>query len=107
MGSTRSLFHLEYSEGIDRIGKKKKIQSKKKKIKKIKKKKVYKEQNVPELSCIGITNQRETIVAWDKETKKPLFDAILWSDLRSMEQCKQIEKKQPKVKKIKLNKIKK
>ncbi|KEG08319.1 glycerol kinase [Trypanosoma grayi] len=35
------------------------------------------------LEAIGITNQRETTVAWDRETKEPLCNAIVWSDLRT------------------------
>jgi len=35
------------------------------------------------ISAIGITNQRETTVAWDKETGEPLCNAIVWLDLRT------------------------
>nr|AZL94747.1 glycerol kinase [Nephromyces sp. MMRI] len=35
------------------------------------------------IKCIGITNQRETIVAWDKTTGKPLYNAIVWMDART------------------------
>ena len=34
---------------------------------------------------VGITNQRETIVAWDSETMKPLHNAIVWCDVRTAE----------------------
>ena len=33
-----------------------------------------------QLAAIGITNQRETIVAWDSKTGKPLANAIVWQD---------------------------
>ena len=33
--------------------------------------------------AIGITNQRETIVAWDKNTSKPLYKALVWQDRRT------------------------
>jgi len=35
-----------------------------------------------DLSAIGITNQRETTVAWDRTTGKPLYNAIVWQDTR-------------------------
>lgn len=35
------------------------------------------------LKCIGITNQRETTILWDKRTGKCLFNAIVWSDGRT------------------------
>lgn len=35
------------------------------------------------IQCIGITNQRETTVAWDSETGQPLCPAIVWSDNRT------------------------
>ncbi len=39
------------------------------------------------ISAIGITNQRETIVAWDKRTGEPLSKAIVWQDRRTAETC--------------------
>ena len=41
------------------------------------------------LSC-GITNQRETIVAWDKITGKPLYNAIVWQDRRTQNICQDL-----------------
>lgn len=38
-----------------------------------------------ELTAIGITNQRETVVAWDKSTGKALANAIVWQDTRTAE----------------------
>ena len=38
------------------------------------------------LSC-GITNQRETIIAWDKVTGNPLYNAIVWQDRRTQNIC--------------------
>eukprot|EP00920_Eleutheroschizon_duboscqi_P011934 GHVT01028503.1.p1 GENE.GHVT01028503.1~~GHVT01028503.1.p1 ORF type:complete len:438 (-),score=19.49 GHVT01028503.1:435-1748(-) len=35
------------------------------------------------MKCIGITNQRETLVVWDRTTSQPLYDAIVWSDTRN------------------------
>lgn len=39
------------------------------------------------LEAIGITNQRETVVAWDRETGKALHRALVWQDRRGAERC--------------------
>ncbi|HXR84656.1 MAG TPA: glycerol kinase GlpK [Hanamia sp.] len=39
------------------------------------------------IAAIGITNQRETTVVWEKETGKPVYNAIVWQDRRTAEQC--------------------
>lgn len=36
---------------------------------------------------IGITNQRETTVAWNKRTGVPYYNAIVWNDIRTGEIC--------------------
>jgi glycerol kinase len=41
---------------------------------------------------IGITNQRETTVLWDKKTGKPVYNAIVWQDRRQEEFCKKLRK---------------
>ncbi|PVV03886.1 hypothetical protein BB560_001614 [Smittium megazygosporum] len=41
--------------------------------------------SVKDIASVGITNQRETTVAWDSETGEPLTDAIIWSDTRTRE----------------------
>lgn len=46
-----------------------------------------------EICCMGITNQRETTVAWDKETGEPLADAIVWQCNRAKEICREIQQK--------------
>jgi glycerol kinase len=38
-----------------------------------------------DVAAVGITNQRETTVVWDKLTGKPLHNAIVWLDLRTAE----------------------
>jgi glycerol kinase len=43
-----------------------------------------------QLAAIGITNQRETAVVWDKHTGKPYYNAIVWQDTRTDEICKQL-----------------
>lgn len=40
-----------------------------------------------DIAAIGITNQRETIVLWDKETGLPVYNAIVWQDRRTIEYC--------------------
>ncbi len=42
---------------------------------------------------IGITNQRETTILWDKKTGKPIYNAIVWQDRRTQEYCKILKKK--------------
>ena len=41
---------------------------------------------------IGITNQRETTVLWDKRTGKTVYKAIVWQDRRQAEYCKKLKK---------------
>jgi len=36
-----------------------------------------------DLVSVGVTNQRETTIVWDKETGKPLYNAVVWLDLRT------------------------
>jgi len=43
------------------------------------------------IAAIGITNQRETIVFWDKETGAPLAPAIVWQDRRTAELCQRLK----------------
>ncbi|MEP5937027.1 MAG: glycerol kinase [Erythrobacter sp.] len=43
-----------------------------------------------EIAAIGITNQRETVVAWDKQTLEPLSRAIVWQDRRTADFCEQL-----------------
>ena len=44
------------------------------------------------ITSIGITNQRETTVLWDKKTGKPVYRAIVWQDRRTEEFCKKLRK---------------
>jgi glycerol kinase len=48
--------------------------------------------NEDEFVGISITNQRETIIAWDKKTSWPFYPAIVWKDTRTREQCQILEK---------------
>ena len=51
--------------------------------------KVMKDNEVPakQIAAIGITNQRETTVVWDKETGRPIHHAIVWQDRRTAPIC--------------------
>ena len=40
-----------------------------------------------QLSAIGVTNQRETTVVWDRDTGRPIHNAIVWQDRRTAEEC--------------------
>lgn len=42
------------------------------------------------IAAIGITNQRETSVVWDKETGKPIHNAIVWQDRRTADTCQRL-----------------
>lgn len=43
-----------------------------------------------DISSIGITNQRETTIIWDKETGEPVYNAIVWQCRRTSEYCKNL-----------------
>ncbi|MFT5849057.1 MAG: glycerol kinase [Psychroserpens sp.] len=44
-----------------------------------------------DIATIGITNQRETTVVWDKETGEPIYNAIVWLDNRTKNICKKLK----------------
>ena len=45
-----------------------------------------------DISAIGITNQRETTLVWDADSGEPIYNAIVWQDRRTAEQCMQLKK---------------
>lgn len=47
--------------------------------------------NPEQIAGIGITNQRETTILWDKETGKPLYNAIVWQCRRTAEYCEELK----------------
>jgi len=47
--------------------------------------------SVREIAAIGITNQRETTLVWDRETGKPIHNAIVWQDRRTSEMCQALK----------------
>jgi len=48
-----------------------------------------------QLAGIGITNQRETTIVWDKKTGQPIHNAIVWQDRRTAPICEAIKKDKP------------
>ena len=46
-----------------------------------------------EIAAIGITNQRETTIIWDKLTGQPIYNAIVWQDRRTAEFCTELEER--------------
>lgn len=49
--------------------------------------------SISDIISIGITNQRETVVAWDRRTGKPICNAIVWQCRRTASFCKSMDKK--------------
>lgn len=47
--------------------------------------------NGKNIAAIGITNQRETTIVWDRETGQPVYNAIVWQDRRTSEYCDKIK----------------
>lgn len=43
--------------------------------------------DISDIACIGITNQRETAVVWNKHTGEPVYNAIVWQDRRTGDFC--------------------
>lgn len=44
-----------------------------------------------DVAALGITNQRETVIVWDRATGKPVYPAIVWQDRRTATQCSALE----------------
>lgn len=47
--------------------------------------------NGKQIAAIGITNQRETTIVWDRETSEPIYNAIVWQDRRTAKYCDQLK----------------
>ncbi|MGH8780960.1 glycerol kinase GlpK [Paraburkholderia sp.] len=47
--------------------------------------------NGTSIAAIGITNQRETTIVWDRETGQPVYNAIVWQDRRTADFCDQLK----------------
>lgn len=48
-----------------------------------------------QIAAVGITNQRETVVAWDRKTGRPLHRAIVWQDRRTADRCTVLKPHEP------------
>lgn len=44
-----------------------------------------------QIAAIGITNQRETTIVWDRETSEPIYNAIVWQDRRTAKYCDELK----------------
>ncbi len=47
---------------------------------------------VQDIAAIGITNQRETTLVWDRNTQQPIYNAIVWQDRRTSSYCDELKK---------------
>lgn len=56
--------------------------------------------NGTNIAAIGITNQRETTLIWDKDTGKPVYNAIVWQDRRTSEFCDELKQQRGMIEKI-------
>jgi glycerol kinase len=52
------------------------------------------------IAAIGITNQRETTVLWDRKTSKPVHNAIVWQDRRTADRCAELKSKESRVREL-------
>lgn len=48
--------------------------------------------NPKDIAAIGVTNQRETTIVWEKDTGKPIYNAIVWQDTRTDKICDELAK---------------
>jgi len=48
-----------------------------------------------DVAAVGITNQRETAIVWDKNTGKPVYNAIVWQDTRTKDYCAELAAEAP------------
>ncbi|SFQ11049.1 glycerol kinase [Nitrosomonas cryotolerans] len=52
---------------------------------------VLEETGEENIAAIGITNQRETTIIWDRKTGKPIYNAIVWQDRRTADRCARLK----------------
>jgi len=50
--------------------------------------------NITQISAIGITNQRESVVVWDKNNGKPIYNCISWQDTRTSNACIELKEEE-------------
>ena len=56
-----------------------------------------------EIAAVGITNQRETTIVWDKDTGIPVYNAIVWQCRRTADMCEELKKDRDFAEYVKLN----
>jgi len=56
--------------------------------------------NGSNIEAIGITNQRETTLIWDRKTGKPVYNAIVWQDRRTSDYCDELKKQKGLIEKV-------
>ena len=56
--------------------------------------------NGTNIAAIGITNQRETTLIWDRKTGKPVYHAIVWQDRRTSDYCDELKKQDGLIEKV-------
>ena len=61
----------------------------------LKQAKAYADENNLTPAAIGITNQRETTLVWDRKTGEPVYNAIVWQDRRTAQRCQALAEKMP------------
>ncbi|MCK6597071.1 MAG: glycerol kinase GlpK [Bdellovibrionaceae bacterium] len=61
---------------------------------------IFKRHDSADIFSVGITNQRETVVVWDKYTGIPVYNAIVWQCRRTSEICHSLKRDSRKIKKI-------
>ena len=49
--------------------------------------------DIGKVAALGITNQRETTIVWDRATGEPIYNAIVWQDRRTAELCSELKDK--------------
>ena len=54
---------------------------------------LYADAKPGEIAAIGITNQRETAIVWDKQTGEPVYNAIVWQDRRTAKFCEELKRR--------------
>ena len=54
---------------------------------------------IENITAMGITNQRETTILWDKKTGKPVYNAIVWQDRRTASLCERLKDLSPSIRK--------
>ena len=52
------------------------------------------EDSAVDIAACGITNQRETVVVWDRSSGNPVYPAIIWQDRRTSDLCNELKKKE-------------